>query len=167
MGRAGVCCSAQGMKGWSATFFLRNQLNLKWCCFMSPCLAHRLPVQGLGRSTENKPGCSLLQSSVTAQGTSARRQPCPPGPLPLALLNSDSHCMVSGATLASWAALPLGSLIPFCHPVLSITQQFSFFQKKSSISLVLCLLSDPLKCTFLHFLYFDLLINLVAFVQVQ
>lgn len=32
-----------------------------------------------------------------------------------AVLNSNSCCIISGAALASWAALPLGSLIPFCH----------------------------------------------------
>lgn len=152
MESAGVCYSAQGMKGWSATLSLRRHFNLKWCCSTFPCLAHRPPFQGSGRSTENKTGCSLLQSSVTVQGTSARSQQCPPDTLSLALFSSSPCCTASGATLSSWGALPLGSLIPFCHPVSSITQRFSFFQRKSSISLVLCFISDPLKCTFLHFL---------------
>lgn len=122
MGRTGVCCSAQGMKWGSATSFPRRHLNLKWCCFTSPCLA---TCPGLGQKHRKSNWLFPPASSVTIQGASVRSQPCPPGTLSLALLSSSPRCIASGAALASWAALT-----PFCHPVLSVTQRFSFFQKK-------------------------------------
>lgn len=112
------------------------EMVLLWVPLSCPQAIHL--SKGLGRSTENKTGCSL-QSSVTAQGPSVRSQPCPPGTLSLPLLSSSPRCITSGQLYL------LGASHPFATQSHLALKDSPSFKTRSSISLVLCLISDSLK----------------------